>query len=103
MKLSADHRSSLGRRIIRAIKDVTGLPEAQLMPLSDQVVYETLRALEEEFKGEQLYLRRRDPSARERVRAEWNGRNREELMARYQISRSTFYEYIATEAQAAVK
>ena len=95
MKLSADRRSSLGRRIIGAIKEVTGLPEAQLMPLSDQVVYETLRALEQEFAGERIYISGPpvDPDLPKKVRAEFNGRNLKELMRKYNLGRSTVYRY----------
>lgn len=96
MKLSADRRSSLGRRIIGAIKQVTGLPEAQLMPLSDAVVYETLRALAEEYQGERIYIGQRDTDVRERIRKEFNGQNRDQLMKKYNIARTTFYRYTGT-------
>lgn len=96
MKLSADRRSSLGRRIIGAIKQVTGVPETALVPLSDQIVYETLRALEEEFNGERIYCSQRDPDRAVKIRREFNGRNMNELMGKYRISRTAFYRYLRT-------
>lgn len=98
MKLSADRRSSLGRRIIGAIKQVTGLPESQLLPLSDAIVYETLRALSDEYAGERIYIAARDPDLPARIRSEFNGRNRDELMRKHDISKVTFYSYIGQQS-----
>lgn len=44
--------------------------------------------------GSQHYIPKKDISEREKIRTEYNGKNRAELMRKYAVSKSTFYSIL---------
>jgi len=61
-----------------------------------------LEQLSTRVGGRRVYVRATSPTAAlerlqriEEVRAQWNGRNRQELCRRYRISRATFYRIVS--------
>jgi len=72
----------------RSISDTFGLTEAQATEMADAI----RRYMQERFGGERVYVHamsRRE--LKRRILVEFNGRNRNELCAKYGISRASFY------------
>lgn len=71
--------------VVRAIRNTCGLSERFASPIADGI----LKALKHTY-GDKLYLPnpRPDPA---RIRAAYDGTNRDELCKQWRISRATFY------------
>lgn len=97
----ADRLEGLRTRVVRLIRERTGLHEQFALPIAAEII-ETFRlgveaeivsALRPEFHGERVYVASRDPEIERRVVAEFTGQNRDDLLRKYGISRATFYRY----------
>lgn len=94
MSVSRDNEARLKARAVRAACDRAGLPEQS----ATAIVEEVFEALFNEFGGERLYFCR-EPKSRiaERdagVLAEFNGRNKQAICRRYDISERTLYRIL---------
>lgn len=88
-----DKLESLRTRVVRVIREHTGLHEHLARPIAAEII----ATFWQEVAGERVYVPARDPALPDKVRSEFNGCNRTELMKKYEISRSTFYAYIRRE------
>lgn len=86
-----DRIEGLRTRVVRVIREHTGLHERFALPIAAEIIETFWR----EVEGERVYVPTRDPELPRKVVAEFNGRNRDELCAKHGISRSTFYVYLA--------
>ena len=72
----------------RAIGDSYGLTEAQATEMADALT----RHIQQRFGGERVYVHaKRQQDTKRRILVEFDGRNRDELCAKYGISRAWFY------------
>lgn len=85
-----DRIEGLRTRAVRVVRESTGLHEQFAVRIADAIV-EAFRA---EFGGERIYLPTRDSARREKVVAQFNGRNRDDLLREFGISKSTFYRFL---------
>lgn len=101
----ADRLADLRVHVLRVIREHTGLHEQFALPIAAKII-EAFRdragdalvaELRKEYIGERVYVPARDPALPDKVRSEFNGSNRDDLMKKYEISRSTFYAYIRRE------
>lgn len=93
MTLRDDVRLQMRMRIVRVIRESTGLLEQFAVPIANEV----LQVVERDIDGQALSRTDGELQAqRDRlVRAEFNGRNRAEVCRRHGISKATFYRIIA--------
>lgn len=77
-------------QVVRVIRERTGLHEQFAVPIAAEII----EAFWREVAGERVYVRVRDPDLARKVLAEFNGSNRDELLAKYEIDRATFYRYL---------
>lgn len=92
--LEGDKVEGLRTRIVRVVREHTGLHEKFALPIADQV----LDSFREEFAGDHLYINGKDPDRDTKVRTAFNGRNRDEVMKMFNISKATFYRIIGERA-----
>lgn len=72
----------------RSISDTYGLTEAQATEMADTLT----RYIQDRFGGERIYVHAKEcQDIKRRILAEFNGRNRDELCAKYGITRRWFY------------
>lgn len=93
MTLRDDVRLQMRMRIVRVIRESTGLLEQFAVPIANEV----LQVVERDIDGQTLSRTDGELQAqRDRmVLAEFNGRNRNEVCRRHAISKATFYRIIA--------
>lgn len=77
-------------RILKVIREGTGLHEHFARPIAKSV----LQCLNEEFLGEQVYFGQDRQQQYAQAMAEFNGSNRDEVCAKYDISVATFYRLL---------
>ena len=80
----------LRERIQRVIHQATGLREEFASPLASRILDE----LNRHFRGERIYFSLSNEQRDAAIRERFNGRNRDELIREYDISRATFYRVI---------
>ena len=73
------------------MREATGLHE----PIASLMAERLLQVLRRRFGGGDLYIPARDRAERDKaIRAEFNGRNLNDLCRRYEISRTRVYEIV---------
>jgi hypothetical protein len=85
-----DKLEGLRTQVVRMIREQTGLHEQFALPIAAKIIEVFFR----EVAGERVYVPLRDPDIAEKVIAEFNGKNRDDLLAKYGIDRATFYRYL---------
>lgn len=85
-----DKLEGLRLQILRVIRERTGLHEQFALPIASEII----QAFWRDVAGERVYVPVRDPDLPRKVVAEFNGSNRDELLAKYDIDRATFYRYL---------
>lgn len=90
MRLSADMKGDLRTRITHIIQTQTGMFEHLSLPIADEILKVVIR----EFRGDRVYCTEPRDDVRDQVREAFTGRNRDEVMRRFGISRATFYRYL---------
>jgi len=92
---AADRLVSLLYILTSALRDEAGMPEKDACRIAEKTVGD----MSKRFGGEYLYCPKRPAMDRARrdetIRKEWNGRNADELMRRYDVSRTTLYRVLA--------
>lgn len=96
MTLRDDARLQMRTRIVRVIRESTGLLEQFAVPIADQV----LKVVERDIDGHALNRTEREmQEQRDRlVLADFDGRNRDEVCRKHGISRATFYRILGRAA-----
>lgn len=63
---------------------------------AEQIAAAITRGLQRKLGGQEIYVPAEDKRDRdEHIRAEFNGRNREQIMKKYDISKSRLYEIVS--------
>lgn len=83
----ADRLAGLHTRAVRIIREATGLHESFAVPIADAI----LEGFRTEYGGERIYIPKNDRELFEKVLAKFNGRNREQVLKDFGISKATFY------------
>lgn len=74
------------------VRDEIGMNEH----FASQIAEALLRGLRRRMGGQEIYIPAQDLRVRDRaIRAEFNGRNRDELCRRYEVSRTRLYEIVS--------
>ncbi len=91
---SVDDAVSLRFEITAILREEIGLHEQYAATLAEPIV----NGLKKKFSGQDLYIaknQRTDISQRnEVIRREFNGRNLEEMMKKYDLSKSSIYKIV---------
>jgi Mor family transcriptional regulator len=87
MANAPEAREQLLARMVEVIREETGLHERFARPMAEGI----LRRLGDEFRGERVYLGEDRETVYQQAIAEFNGRNRDAVCAKYGMSRATFY------------
>lgn len=86
-----DKLEGLRTQVVRMIREQTGLHEQFALPIAAKIIETFFR----EVAGERVYVPARAAElTASKLASEFDGTNRDELMAKYEISRTTFYDYI---------
>lgn len=97
MSAGDDKAAAMRNEITSAIREATGLHERFANELSDEI----LSRLMTRWGGDRLHVPACDRAARdEAIRADFNGRNHDEVCRRHGISRRTLYRLIGERGQA---
>lgn len=89
-----DSAVALSYDMTAAVQSAFNLPEG----LASHFAIQLTDALRRQLGGQEIYIPAPDKQARDAaIRAEFNGRNRAEVCARYNISRSRLYEIVRAE------
>jgi Mor family transcriptional regulator len=90
MANAPEAREQLLARMVEVIREETGLHERFARPMAEGI----LRRLGDEFRGERVYLGEDRETVYQQAIAEFNGRNRDAVCAKYGMSRATFYRVL---------
>lgn len=86
-----DKLEGLRTQVVRMIREQTGLHEQFALPIASKIIETFFR----EVAGERVYVPARPAEmAASKIISEFDGTNRDELMAKYGISKTTFYDYL---------
>ena len=82
----------------KAVQDVLAIPP----PHSTQAAKAFVNVLQTGYGGQEVYMpARRDPTRDDRLREMAKTKSRQEVMAHFGVSQSTFYEVVGTRKKAA--
>lgn len=88
---SEDAAASLHNELTAIVREEIGLNES----LASQFALLILRGIRQRLGGQELYIPTEDRAPRDAaIRAEFNGRNRDEICRKYGISRSGLYKIL---------
>ena len=90
MSRQSDEIVAVQARIVRAIRQATGLHEQFALEIAKTV----LETLADDFRGERLYFAKRLPVTAEQLRKEAVHSTREQICKRHCISRRTYYRLL---------
>ena len=90
--MSLDHRINLRNRVVRAVREATGMHEHLAVPVADAVLQAVLPEIDLDLRRP---LTRQARRARNReIYRQFNGRNHHELCQRYGISLRTLQRIV---------
>lgn len=92
-----DKLDGLRAHVVAVIREQTGLKDEFALPIAARII----DVFRREVAGERVYVPVRDPDIAKKVAAEFDGNNRDALLAKYDIDRSTFYRYLQRARDAA--
>lgn len=90
--ITLQHDAAINFRndLVRIIRTSLGLPESVAVPMADELA----KGMKKEMGGMYIPAREIREARDAAVRRDFNGRNREEVMAAHNITRATFYRII---------
>ncbi len=85
-----DHLAALRTQIVRLVRTSTGIHEQEALSIASKII----NVMREKFAGDRIYVAGRDPKRNQAILAEFNGRNGDEVCAKYSIHRATLYRLL---------
>ncbi len=96
MSLDPDRHAGLRSRIMRIVRQATGLHEQMALPIAESICGELAQEMDTSGHQESATSREARNAA---IRREFRGDNHREVMRRYRISQSTLYRVVGEKRQ----